>query len=325
MNKAFKIGDIVGKNNALLITSFIRKNQEGNKDHLYEVECQICKLDGELFGNALYKCTSDFIKTGKLPCGCSRTTKWSAKQWEVLVKRKCRANNSEFEGFVSTDKVNQNSKLKLKCNVCGNKWETCSINNLLKDRTCPVCANNRRAKAKVTSDGDWIKRFRETGLFPESQYSFSRVSEFSREWEVTCSICGTGSKFIADRSNLVAGKVPCDCSCGGGFDVDKVGYFYILICTSNIGNFVKYGITNFPKRRIVDHKRTLRSIDGTIVKKIMLKSDGHTVLNLESHLKRTIPSVDKSLCCFKEETCYLEQLETLLGQCLDSNLKLVIT
>ena len=323
MKKTFKIGDVVGKNNALLVTSFISKNKEGNEYSFYEVECQICKLDKELFGNALYKCTSDFIKSGKLPCGCSRNTKWSAEQWEVIIKRKCKTNHSEFEGFVTADKVNQNSKLKLKCNVCGNKWETCSINNLIKDRTCPVCANNRRAKAKSTSDEDWIKRFRETGLFPENRYYFHRVSEFSREWEVICSVCGEDTKFIADRSNLVAGKVPCNCSCGGGFDVGKIGYFYILICSSNIGNFVKYGITNFPKRRIVDHKRTLRGVNGTILKKIMFKSDGHTVLNLESHLKRTLPSVDKSLCCFKEETCYLDQLGMLLGQCTDSKLMLV--
>lgn len=160
------------------------------------------------------------------------------------------------------------------------------------------------------------------GLFPEHKYYFQRVSEFSREWEVICTACGKDTKFIADRSNLVAGKVPCNCSCGGGFDVDKVGYFYILICSSDIGNFIKYGITNFPKRRIVDHKRTLRSVNGTIVKKIMLKSDGHTVLNLESHLKRTIPSVDKSICCFKEETCYLDQLDSLLNECTDHRLRL---
>lgn len=159
MKKAFKIGDIVGKNNALLVTSFIRKNEEGNKEPLYQVECQICKLDKELFGDALYKCTSDFIKTGKLPCGCSRTPKWSAEQWEILIKRKCKENNSEFEGFVVEGKINQNSKLKLKCNVCENRWETCSVNNLVKDRQCPHCANLNRAKAKVTSDEDWVKRF----------------------------------------------------------------------------------------------------------------------------------------------------------------------
>ena len=317
----FDIGEIVGANNALLIKRIIPKNEEGNNKCLYEVECQLCKKDPELFGDAIYKRTRDYIHAGKLPCGCSRGSKWTKYQWEVVIKRKCKENNSEFIGFVDVSKIGQNSKLKLKCNVCGNEWDTCSANNLIKNRTCPECANLRRARSRLTNDEDWIKRFRESGFFPEDTYSFKRHNEFSRSWYVYCKKCGEDNSFTADRSNLVAGKVPCNCSNGGGFDVSKSGYFYILLCKSNPKNFIKYGITNFPQRRLVDHKRTLKSTNGIIDYHVVFNGEGSEVLALESHIKRTIKPINKSESCFKEETCELYEIGNLLKQCFTLGLQ----
>lgn len=322
MGRSFSVGDVVGGNNSMLVLSFIKKHSEGNRQPLYEVECQICKLDSELFGDAKYKATSDYLKANKLPCGCSSAPKWSKEQWEVLIKRKASSKDITFNGFVCNDKIGQNSKLNLECNVCGNVWDSCSINNFIKDRGCPCCANRTRAIKKNTSDEEWVSRFRQTELFPQDIFKFKRVSEFSRSWEVTCKVCGDDNIFISDRSNLVAGKVPCNCSIGGGFDVSKTGYFYILYCKIEDNTFIKYGITNFLHRRLTGHKRTLLDSGGVLLSSTAFTATGHEVLQLESHLKRTIKPLS-DVGCFKKETCSILELAVILKELGDTKLQLV--
>lgn len=315
MYRSYKIGEIVGKNNALLILDYIVKSDKNNTKSSYRVQCQICKNDPELFGDAIYDVPVEYLdkEKGKCPCGCSRNPKWSKEQWEVIIKRKALSNNHEFISFLD-EVVTQSTKLKLRCNSCGNEWDSCSISNYTKNRGCPSCAKKIRANKRSTSTEEWIYRFRATGLFPENQYDFKRLSSTGRTWEVYCSNCNTVA--ISDRSNLVAGKVPCQCSSGGGFDVSKDGFFYILE-VSALGNvFIKFGITNFPRRRIVTHSKTLNAIGGKILSKRIFKGKGDVVLKIESELKRELDIENQFIDGFRREACSVDNLP-LIEQKLD--------
>ena len=308
----YKIGDIVGENNALLIVASISIKNNKKVKNLYKVECQICKNDSELNGNAIYEVDTQYFSSNKLPCSCSKSPRYSKKQWELIIKRKSYENNHTFLGFSNGEYENQNTKLLLRCNTCENSWDSCSVSNYIRDRTCPECANIARAINKSTSDSEWVSRFRLTGLFPENKYSFRRLEKTGRLWNICCTVCGIDKEFISDRSNLVAGKVPCDCGVGGGFDVNKTGYFYILKVMIDNEISLKYGITNFYKRRLVGHKRTLKTIDAYIADCEIYKGDGKEVLALESGLKRTIPKSSKNIEGFITEACSADFYQNII-------------
>jgi len=308
MNIKYRIGELYGLNNSLLLLDRISLNGETR----YKVQCQICKSDPELYGDATYLIYSDYLQKQKMPCGCSKI-KWSKKQWEILLNRKAKKNNHIFNGFVDDpETVNQSTKIILHCNNCGHDWTSCSVGNYHNNRGCPECADKIRAKSRLTQSEVWIERFRKTGKFDESKFSFERTSETGRLWKVYCNVCN--STTVSDRSNLVAGKVPCECGSGGGIDVTQSTYFYVLTVTVSDQKFIKFGISNYPKRRIVSHKRILKEIGGVIDKYDVFKGDGSELLAIESELKRTLNIQNKFIDGFKREACDFSNYPTILSR-----------
>ena len=306
MKIKYNIGFTFGKNNNLEVIDIIVG--KGLRKP-YVARCNICYKDPELFGDAIYNVPVEYIHNNKCPCGCSHP-KLSKEQWIVIIKRKSIENNHTFIGF-SGEFIGQNTKLEIICNVCNNMFNSCSINNYIRDRGCPTCANKIRASKRSTSSEEWISRFVKSGQFPTSTYSFRRISETGRTWEVYCSKCN--DKFISDRSNLVAGKVPCNCSSSGGFDVNKPSYFYILEFSIYGEKLIKYGITNFYKRRLVAHKRSLRDLCGIIENFRVFSGDGKLVLSMESEFKRNFLQSSKQANGFRKECCsdyYMDEILT---------------
>lgn len=314
----YKIGDVVGSNKSLVIIGHQRTNDQRRLS--YVVQCQICKNDQELHGDATYIVDTQYFTTNKLPCGCSKSKRYSEDQLRIILKRKTKLNNHEFIDFVGGKHIDQDTKLILKCNTCDHNWKSCSLNNYLKNRGCPKCADTIRNIKKITPDEVYICRFRDTGFFPEDKYSFVRNSSSSRLWKVYCKTCGD-QPFVSDRSNLVAGKIPCNCGSGGGFDVNKIGYFYILKVVIGKETSLKYGITNFYKRRIVDHNRTLKTVNGLITEQIIFTGDGKKVLALESELKRKVPADNKFIEGFRKESCSIDFYNVLLESVQQSGLE----
>lgn len=315
----YKIGNLLGSNNSLLVLDYQKINNE--KRLFYKVQCQICKKDKELFGDAIYIIDSQYFISNKLPCGCSKSTRYSEDQLRVILTRKTKLNNHEFIDFEGGKHIDQDTKLIIKCKSCNNDWTTCSLNNYMKDRGCPHCANKLRANNKITPDNVWINRFRATDSFPEDKYSFLRISPMGRLWNVYCKTCGIEKSFVADRANLAVGKVPCDCVSGGGFDINKIGYFYILKVLIDDKISLKYGITNFYKRRIADHNRTLKTVNGVIIEKLVFMGNGKNVLSLESELKRTVPAENKFIEGFRKESCSIDFYESLLQSVYETDLE----
>lgn len=313
----FKIGDIIGTNNSLEVIGYRSKRNKKERGK-YVVKCHICAQDPELNGDAIYEMSADYVNSNKLPCSCSKSEKRTKAQWEVLIKRKAVENNHFFIDFVD-DYQNQNSKLHLKCGRCNSEWKSCSVGNYLRNRGCPTCANYDRVKNKITSSDVWINRFLETGKF-NSDYNFKRQTERSRLWEVTCKKCGTDKVFISDRSNLVAGKVPCDCNLGGGYDKSLTGYFYLLTFEINNEKHVGYGITNFPHRRFTDHKRELGKAGGSLQEIKWFTSDGVTVLAIETLIKQLYKPSGVKVTGFVKESTSLDNLQSILDMVNQSSL-----
>lgn len=278
----------------------------------YTVQCSVCNADKELYGEAIYKVPLDYLRLGKYLCGCSAIPKWTRAQWEVILKRKAEKNNHEIVELELLEKLGQFTKLNLKCMTCNHTWNTCSIGNYIKDRGCPQCARKARGLKRSSVSEEVVQRFRDTGVFPESQYSFERLDTTSRLWNVSCTVC-KDSVFVSDRSNLIAGKIPCRCGTGGGFDTKRESYFYILEINIVGGTFIKFGITNSPKRRITSHKRVLNNIGSVITKQSVYTGVGEAVLAIESKLKRDLTIANLGLEGFKKEACHISLLPTVLA------------
>lgn len=104
---------------------------------LYTVKCSVCAKDPELYGVALFKSRTEHLRSGKVPCGCSRAPKWTEEQNIIRVKRYCATINCEFLGFVG-EYTGQHTHLRMKCLEDGHEWTTTSLNSLLNMLTgCP--------------------------------------------------------------------------------------------------------------------------------------------------------------------------------------------
>jgi hypothetical protein len=311
-SKKYEIGQRLGPQNQFLILETIHKSKLNGSDKNYVVQCQICKEDPELYGSAIYSVNSEYLDPvkGKQPCGCSRSPKRTEQQWAVLLSRKAKEKNHTFSGFVGGKYVSQTTKLHLKCNDCNHEWLTCSAANYIRDRNCPKCADIRHSERRLKSNDHFISKFRNTGLFPDHQYKFEPTAKRSRLWNVYCSVCD--ESFTSDRSNLVAGKIPCDCGTGGGYDVSKRGYFYVLKVHLNGKVITKFGISNFPKRRLSMHRYNLK--DNQILDHIVFTGNGSEILAFESELKRNLPIENQYIDGFRSECCSIVLYESIVKQ-----------
>ena len=307
MKRESLVGKTVGKNEALLVLEEVRKYKETTR---LIVECQICKLKPQLYGEAIYRTTNSDIRKGSLPCGCARNPKHGPKLWINRINEHCKLKNYNFHGFVREFK-GQNTKLKLSCNVCDHRWDSCTAGNFLNKRSCPNCADIARGLAKRKDDEVMIASFFSTGLFKDGT-EFIRDENETRMWNVICPVCKP-KVFRSDKSNLQAGKVPCDCSNGGGFDKTKPAYFYVLKCSSETTQFCGFGITNHYHRRIVNHTRNLAVAGYKIDEQRSFSLDGQAALDLENFIKQNLPRLNTGVSGFIREATAVENHDTVIA------------
>lgn len=305
----FEVDSLVGKNNNLLVLGEERIKGDTKVYRKILVKCLICAKDPELNGEAVYSISPTDLNSGNLPCKCSHIPKHTQKQWTIILERKAKERN--YEITFTGEHLNQTVKLQLHCRTCGNNWNSCSVGNFLKDRTCPRCAGISKATLRRLPESKHAEDFIATGVFKEGTV-FEKVNLTGRLWRVTCPLY-PGKEFFSDKSNLKAGKLPCDCNNGGGFDKKMDGYVYILKAQSDEGSFVGYGITNFPKRRKKDHERELGKQGYSIVKYNEFKFNGVLALQIEAELKFIFDLFPQKITGFKREATYTSNYAPMLG------------
>lgn len=129
------IGQTFGKENQ--VTVLQRTSKKSGNYFLYEVFCQKCHEDAELFGEAKFYITKQHLLSGILPCGCGKRRNWSKDQYEIRCRRKCKEHNFTFNHFEEYWE-NIDTKLSVTCQE-GHTWWI-SIDNLLRGKRCPSCA-----------------------------------------------------------------------------------------------------------------------------------------------------------------------------------------
>ena len=192
---------------------------------LYQLRCSICSEDKELYP-VLFETTKGCLTRGRIPCGCAKSHGWSERQYRIRIKREClNRGDKDFLDFVGAWDGNK-TKLKLKCLIDGNVWETTSIADFFKGRGCPSCKGEVTRLAKTKDDSVIVNSFLATGAYP-SNTTFKRnlIKTDSRGrkvyWDVTCPICSDdlyvragvcSGLFTAAPSELKRGQRPCRCS-----------------------------------------------------------------------------------------------------------------
>lgn len=109
-----------------------------NSAALFKVTCIECSKDKELFPSGYFVITKSNLRSGRVPCGCSKHTVWESWQYLILARRIGEKKGFIVHGFREAFK-NSKTKLNLECAKDGHKW-TASLNNILnKDTGCPKC------------------------------------------------------------------------------------------------------------------------------------------------------------------------------------------
>lgn len=206
----------------------------------YLVQCSVCSQDTELFGEALYKITKGNLLKGRMPCGCSKRTKWSREQFAVLCSRKAKELGHTFIDFTGEWK-GQDTKIKMLCEKHG-EWSSGVINSLINNNTsCPGCKSDITAKRSVKPDEVMIQSFFASGAFhPDTKFWRSErktKSGTKRYWNVYCPDCKEQGE--SQDSNLQVGNRPCACS------PQRQQQCYINILNDNGTTVaIKFGIAN---------------------------------------------------------------------------------
>lgn len=213
------------------------------------------EVDGE-FGAKKYcivRCLSDgfewrvaphnFINNGSGCPQCAGQRKWTG---EERIEQINRIDSIEFVCWVDSYK-NSNSKANVKCKVDGFEWSS-EVGSLVHGgHGCPKCANVRR----WTAD----ERIEQINEIKNIEF-ISWVGVYknhSSKANVRCTIDNfEWSPRVNDLVNQGSGCPRCAKYC---YDKSKTGYLYAL--RSECGIYVKVGISNKPKTRILHlEKRT---------------------------------------------------------------------
>lgn len=191
----------------------------------YQLECSRCSRDREMYPTGLFGLTNSHLRRGVIPCGCAKNPRFSKTQYVIRINRSCENRGYVFLGFIGTWKGN-GTKLKLKCLIDGNIWDTTSIRNFFAGKGCSECGKESNKARSRKSDSFHINTFMITGKFMKGS-TFVRNTErkTTKEslsyWDYTCPICSVDEYveagvcvgvFTASLVNLKRGGVPCRCA-----------------------------------------------------------------------------------------------------------------
>lgn len=273
--------------------------------------CPVCKKDPEINGEAIYKSTYSHLMEGNKICECSNQPKRTKEVWDKVIRRKSVTADQEFIDYAEDWRGNS-TYLKLKCKKCGYENSNCSVANYMRDRGCPKCKIVERSKSRIKNDDEMIASFLKLGIFAEgTRFELIPNGSNRRKWKVVCGTCN--EEYIADRSNLQAGKRSCSCSSGGGIDVKLPVYFYVLHVYGKSKEFVGFGITNFLERRMYLHRKELsdHGLQCEVIRTVKFE-DGKEALAVESKMKRELEIKNQGINGFRREAVDVSQMYNVL-------------
>lgn len=221
----------------------------GARDKHYVVKCAVCSEDAELFGDGCFSASRRLLMIGSIPCGCSKSPKWTEEQFLIRMDRAASKNNYIFEGWAE-DYRGVYTKSTIICPVHG-EWHTSPMSFINMETRCGGCVKPELGRVTGSlnrrEDGFYIAEFLKTGMYSKETI-FSRVkrkvgSRESLQWLVNCETCG--DSYYSTQRQIKAGRRSCSCN-----PILPTGAYILLICESGLPIGIKFGISKDFKTRV---------------------------------------------------------------------------
>ncbi len=226
-------------------------NRVNRSDKFYIIKCSVCSQDFNLFGQGYFRSMKSSLNSGRIPCGCSTSPKWSEEQYRVLCSRKAKEIGYTFIAFVG-DWLAKYTKIKMLCEKHG-EWESGAIGNLLNQGYgCPMCGFDvsitAACRSNLKTDEVMIQSFFKSGCFHSDTKFWKSDRETKRGnksyWYMLCPECGEVGE--SQSGNLQRGNRPCAC----GMHRQREAYINDIIdCTESV-IAIKFGITINSNQRV---------------------------------------------------------------------------
>lgn len=195
-----------------------RVNTKGSK--LYDVRCEICAKDPELFGDGVFKAIKGNLESGAIPCGCSPNAHLTSEQFLLKAKRLADKANSTILSIESGDR--STCKVEVVCNKHNIKFSRSVTSYLHKSQNCPVCARESISRNQRVDDEYFLDIIHSKGQFENGEIfcrSFTKNSVV--HWCYRCPKCSTDEYALAgvcsgifhcNPYSLRDGVLPCRCN-----------------------------------------------------------------------------------------------------------------
>lgn len=233
---------------------------------LYASHCSICHMDEEMFP-VLETSQRSNLERGFVPC--ASRYRWSDRQYRL------RLTNLDYE-IISQESINSaRQKIKVRCKHDGYEWEP-FLNNLTSGKGCPKC------KAKKLSE---LKRERDplTAIMNHCSTLDIKFLGFDSDYKNRNSRlnlkCNCGNVWNTSYLSFIDHGSGCPSCVKYGYSTNKSEVFYVVHWKNGEREFLKYGITNRGKSRIV-HQHSRTEYAPTILY-LSSFADGNVAANLE--------------------------------------------
>lgn len=276
------------------------------KTYSFIVECSVCKLDSELFKTGMFITTLGHLRSGKMPCGCSKNPKWQEYQQKIRVERIL--HTSKFSLVEYYNYQGQKTLVDLSCKFHG-IWTT-NISAIVNNKTgCRRCADENSYTYLRKPDEVMINSFMKTGCFPDGTL-FSRSERKTSQgaknyWKVYCPICDFEGE--STTSDLQKGCMCCDCS------KDFRETYLNLVTDNGLPIALKFGITkNFPERLYRQNLKSIFTVTNLFRWRYLNKSD---CLEAEMNVKSFVRQPKLTKIEFPDgwtETCSIIYMEDII-------------
>lgn len=201
------------------------------------------------FDNFEWASTSkNLVNNGNGCPQCSGQRKWTENE---RIEHISSIKGIEFVSWSGKYKNNK-SKANVRCLIDGFEWEA-SVSHLVNNsRGCPKCGRERTASHKRKSNNYRVMQINMIDGIEFVSWSGKYNNSYSKA-NVRCKI--DGFEWSVTINDIINNKTGCPKCAKTGYDPSKTGYLYAL--RSECGMYVKVGISNKPKIRILHlEKRT---------------------------------------------------------------------
>lgn len=278
----------------------------------YKVVCHKCKINTRIYGDGTFLIRKSGLTSGKLPCGCPRSSKKKTDQRIILCEEV--ANN---KGITILGIEEDNKTLSLRCNRDGSSWKQ-NWSQFRKFGGCRKC-NMEMSPNRKDNDDEVAKKFMDTGYFHD-QTIFWRSAKREANidfWHYICPVCSkddTSSPEIFEgrRGELLKGNLACFCN---PFRKRENLSVYVLDVKSKNSQegFTGYGVTFNLQKRLYLHKINLNKAGFNISDSKVFEITESKGREIERLIKRNFPVNRKEIEGFRTEATFQDEYLSVIN------------